>query len=61
MERAKYLLETGFLSIKEITYSVGLSDESHFVRDFKKAYGIAPTNYRMLFNSEQPNERSYHR
>ena len=30
MERAKYLLESSFLSVKEIAYQVGLNDESHF-------------------------------
>ena len=43
MEKARYLLETSLLSVKEITHSVGLNDESHFVRDFKKAYGVPPT------------------
>jgi transcriptional regulator GlxA family with amidase domain len=53
MERAKHLLESSFLSIKEIGHLVGLKDESHFVRDFKKAYGLSPKCYRTLFNSEQ--------
>ena len=52
MERAKHLLESGFLSIKEIGHLVGLKDESHFVRDFKKAYGLSPKCYRTLFNSQ---------
>ena len=56
MERAKHLLESSFLSIKEIGHLVGLKDESHFVRDFKKAYGLSPKCYRVLFNSEQSNE-----
>jgi len=55
MERAKYLLETSFLSVKEITHSVGLNDESHFVRDFKKAYGAPPARYRMRSNSARLN------
>jgi transcriptional regulator GlxA family with amidase domain len=53
MERAKHLLETTFLSIKEITHNVGLNDESHFVRDFKKVYGEPPTLYRRHFSGEQ--------
>jgi transcriptional regulator GlxA family with amidase domain len=56
MERARNLLETSFLSVKEISYQVGLKDESHFVRDFKKAYGMGPTPYRTEFNSQQANE-----
>ena len=30
------LLTTTFLSVKEIVRRVGLTDESHFVRDFKR-------------------------
>lgn len=55
MERARYLLETSFLSVKEITHNVGLNDESHFVRDFKKVYGVPPTLYRVLSNRGQVN------
>lgn len=55
MERAKQLLETSYLSIKEIGYHVGLNDESHFVRDFKKAYGAPPMLYRTRFNGARSN------
>jgi len=48
MERARVLLETSFLSIKEIAHEVGINDGSHFVRDFKLIYGVTPTRYRML-------------
>jgi transcriptional regulator GlxA family with amidase domain len=57
LEAAKQLLETSFLSIKEITYKVGINDESHFVRDFKRMYGMPPSVYRMVF-SEQPENTS---
>jgi len=56
MERAKQLLESSFLSVKEIGHRVGLNDESHFARDFKKAYGVPPTRYRVLFNSGNSND-----
>jgi AraC-like DNA-binding protein len=49
MERAKDLLESSFLSVKEIAYRVGLNDESHFVRDFKSTYGSSPALYRLHF------------
>jgi AraC-like DNA-binding protein len=49
MERAKGLLESSFLSVKEIAFQVGLNDESHFVRDFKTTYGYSPTIYRAQF------------
>jgi AraC-like DNA-binding protein len=49
MERAKDLLESSFLSVKEIAFQVGLTDESHFVRDFKSTYGYSPALYRSHF------------
>ena len=49
MERAKGLLESSFLSVKEIAFQVGLNDESHFVRDFKATYGYSPAIYRSQF------------
>ncbi len=52
MERAKDLLESSFLSVKEIAYQVGLNDESHFVRDFKSTYGFSPALYRANFRNK---------
>lgn len=46
LREAKKLLETTFLSVKEIVSKVGLGDQSHFAKDFKKAYGLTPTEYR---------------
>jgi AraC family transcriptional regulator of arabinose operon len=46
MQHAKELLETTFLSVKEIMVRSGLHDESHFVRDFKRDYGSTPLQYR---------------
>lgn len=51
MERAKDLLESSFLSVKEIAFQVGLNDESHFVRDFKSTYGFSPALYRTHFKN----------
>ena len=55
MERAKGLLESSFLSVKEIAFRVGLNDESHFVRDFKSTYGYSPTTYRAQFKLNAAN------
>ena len=49
MEKAKGLLESSFLSVKEIAFQVGLNDESHFVRDFKSTYGFSPAIYRSQY------------
>src|SRR3569832_1669731 len=46
MQQAAPLLTTTFLSVKEIVRRVGLTDESHFVRDFKRIYGVTPSEYR---------------
>jgi len=46
MRQAATLLTTTFLSVKEIVRCVGLTDESHFVRDFKRLYGRTPSEYR---------------
>ena len=46
MERARQLLETSFLSVKQVMVAVGINDSSHFVRSFKNAYGLTPTDYR---------------
>ena len=46
IEGARKLLEGSFLRLKEVMPRVGVSDESHFVRDFKKAHGLPPIKYR---------------
>src|SRR5215207_4091264 len=57
MEQAATLLTTTFLSVKEIVNRVGLTDESHFVRDFKRLHGVTPTEYRngVFFSSKSSN------
>jgi AraC family transcriptional regulator len=40
--RAKELLKKRELTIVEIAYLLGFSDQSHFTRQFKKQYGITP-------------------
>lgn len=49
LERARELLETTFLSVKEIRALVGLNDESHFARDFRATYGATAHQYREQF------------
>jgi AraC family transcriptional regulator len=46
LDRARELLETTLLSVKEIRALVGLNDESHFARDFRTAYALTPQQYR---------------
>ncbi len=46
LERAKKLLKNSFLTVKEIAAFVGANDVSHFVRDYKAAYGHTPSEAR---------------
>jgi transcriptional regulator GlxA family with amidase domain len=54
MNEASMLLSTTFLRVKEIMARVGFSDESHFVRDFKKTFGATPTEFRKSKSVERP-------
>lgn len=46
IEKARKMLETTWLKVKEICPMVGIGDASHFVRDFRKLYGLSPSEYR---------------
>lgn len=54
MQKAKELLESTFLSVKQVMSRAGVADESHFVRDFKRAYGLTPAQYRSQFQNGRP-------
>ncbi|HEY0171803.1 MAG TPA: AraC family transcriptional regulator [Pyrinomonadaceae bacterium] len=58
MKRAKTLLETSLLSVKEIMASVGAHNKSHFISDFKKLYGMTPTEYRRSWMMTPPPDNS---
>jgi transcriptional regulator GlxA family with amidase domain len=49
LERARELLETTSLNVKEIRVLVGLNDESHFARDFRATYGLTPQQHREYY------------
>jgi transcriptional regulator GlxA family with amidase domain len=46
LEKARQLLTTEFLTVKEVMNRVGMSDASSFARSFKAAYGTTPGKYR---------------
>ncbi len=52
LEKMKELLETGFLRVHQICRQVGINDESHCVRDFKKKYGLTPGEYRQQYHEK---------
>ena len=55
MRRARHLLETSFLSVKEIAKRVGIADPSHFVRDFEKEFELSPDKYRKQYHTSKEN------
>ena len=56
MQQAREFLETSHLSVKQVMARVGVTDESHFVRDFKKTHGLTPARYRERFLNGRLNE-----
>lgn len=46
LQKARHFLETGFLTVREIAYAVGIPNPSHFTRSFKAAYGSSPAQHR---------------
>ena len=46
LDRACRFLEDSSLLIKEIGVEIGMPNDSHFTRDFKKRYGMTPSDYR---------------
>ncbi len=50
---AARLLRTSYLSVKEVCDSAKFKNESHFVRQFHKAFGMPPGEYRRSHSSQQ--------
>jgi transcriptional regulator GlxA family with amidase domain len=53
MQRARELLGTTVLSVKQVMNKTGFSDRSHFDREFKRVYGLTPAQHQrsQLFNN----------
>jgi hypothetical protein len=54
MDRAKELLRTSNLSIKEIAYELGYSRQHDLTRAFHKYTGTSPTEWKMCANGVEP-------
>jgi AraC-like DNA-binding protein len=46
LEKARQLLKTGFLSVKEVMAVVGNNSKGHFAKHFKKRFGVTPSEYK---------------
>ena len=57
MERARLLLESTNLSVRDVMRQVGLADPSHFSRDFRRAHGFSPRAYRLQLRLAGPPAR----
>jgi transcriptional regulator GlxA family with amidase domain len=47
MDKARQLLKTTFLSIKQIMAAVGYNSKSYFAKHFKRHCGVTPSEYRL--------------
>lgn len=61
LEKARELLETTFWHIQQIGIEVGMPNDSHFTRDFKKKYGLTPTEYRRRYWEKIQSEKQFGR
>ncbi len=48
LRKAERMLQTTFLSVKQIVKLIGLGSHSNFVHDFRRIHGMTPTAYRRL-------------
>jgi AraC family transcriptional regulator len=53
LEKAGDLMMTSATSLSEIAFSAGFSDQAHFCRLFREAFGQSPANWRRDFESRR--------
>lgn len=53
LDRARLLLVDTSLGIKEIASQVGIADEKHFMKLFRQAENMTPTQYRKVYSFSQ--------
>ena len=52
LESSCYALRTTDLTVTDIAFSCGFNDVSHFVKMFRKMYGMTPKSYRLIQGRE---------
>ena len=55
MREAETLIRTTNLPLKEILARLGITDRSHFIRTFRRRFGLPPSQYRV--ESQRPKIR----
>jgi transcriptional regulator GlxA family with amidase domain len=58
LSEAAHLIETTALPIKDVLSKVGATDPSHFIRQFRTAYGLTPSLYRRRTPSPSTEQQS---
>ncbi|OGF48629.1 MAG: hypothetical protein A2231_01520 [Candidatus Firestonebacteria bacterium RIFOXYA2_FULL_40_8] len=53
MEKAKRHMKDGSLNLSDVAFKCGYQDQSSFTRSFKKATGVNPGKYRILYSKKQ--------
>jgi transcriptional regulator GlxA family with amidase domain len=61
MERARILVERTSLPLAAVMAQVGISDRSHFARDFRSAHGSSPRVLRMQLRGGPTNSKWFQR
>ena|SRR6266481_8204944 len=56
LKAAAHLLSTSFLTVKEVMFKCGITDASHFARDFKRQFALSPTEFRAKSRDERRNK-----
>jgi|SRR6266545_7221881 len=56
MDEAARLLRDSYRRVTEIRTRLRINDYSHFVRDFKKAHGMTPIQYRKFYQRQSERE-----
>src|SRR5271168_623085 len=58
LQRAAYLLSNSYLSVKEITHTVGYEHTSSFIRAFEKRFQQPPARFRKQQESGCPTDKA---
>jgi AraC family transcriptional regulator len=56
IHQVEHLIRTTNLPLQEILLEVGVTDRSHFLRNFKRLYGMPPSIYRERIRAKRPEE-----